>query len=86
VDLELAPAGSSLQPVGSWILGNTDFQLLPRQHTDVDSTCSQHPRMENVFAVFPHMHRMGSSIRVLGGTPQTMTVLPTTAWDFSTRG
>jgi hypothetical protein len=86
VVLNLAAPDETTQPAGSWIVGALDFTLPPNQRTDVQTTCTTHPRMEHVFTTFPHMHRLGTSlsVAVANATPAPIVDIP--RWDFGNQG
>jgi hypothetical protein len=86
VTLQLADAAATLQPIGTWILGTTAIQLPPMQATNVDSTCVKHPKLENVFATFPHMHRLGTALHVTAGAGGATAVSTVQDWNFADQG
>jgi hypothetical protein len=86
VDLELAAAGESLAAVGSFIVGTTRIELPPMTRMDVTGTCTRHPLMERVFAAFPHMHRLGTALRVTSGGDPAQPVFDLPQWDFGDQG
>jgi hypothetical protein len=86
VDLQLDSASANLAEVGTWILGTTNIDLPPHQHTDVDSMCATHPSFEHVFAVFPHMHRLGEALNIAAGAGASVPVVDVPQWNFSQQG
>mgnify|MGYP002147856917 CR=1 FL=1 len=86
VDLELAPAGSKTDPVGTWLVGKTSLNLPAMQKTAVDSVCNKHPELANVFAVFPHMHKLGDALDITAGADRATKVLSMPKWDFGDQG
>lgn len=88
VEFDLLPDGVPAQPVGSWITGTTTLRLPAGRRTDIYTTCRTHPKMENVFAVYPHMHRLGASLGIEhGSNPMAMSPLfELASWDFGDQG
>jgi hypothetical protein len=75
---------SAITPAGIYALGNYNVSI-PAQSTGTEVPVSCAPNRDmNVFAVFPHMHKLGSKIEMTrttdGGSPAPFyTVDP---WDF----
>lgn len=86
VDLELAKPGQNLQSIGTMLVGNTRLMLPPKQRTDVDSTCTSHPELANVFSVFPHMHKLGTALTVSAGAGGEKKLVDVPRWDFGDQG
>lgn len=86
VDLEMAPAGATLQPVGTWVLGPLTINLPPNQRTDVNSSCVRHPTLQHVFAAFPHMHQLGVALQVSTGADGGASLVSVPHWNFANQG
>lgn len=83
-----APPGD-YKPVGLLIAGTLDINL-PAHQSDmkVSGGCTLTQPLENIFAVFPHMHRLGKNITTTvesGGTGAPVKVSDIT-WDFKDQG
>ncbi len=78
----------SLQVAGVVVAGNLDLTLPPHATTDVTGGCAAAQALPNVFAVFPHMHTLGTHI-TMSVTPQGATTPNTIldqSWDFGSQG
>jgi hypothetical protein len=83
---------SAFQQVGVLVGGTLDIDLPPGQTTSVMGECGldagSSPEMDNIFAVFPHMHKLGTNIQVTV-TPQATgmpNVLLARTWNFGEQG
>ena len=86
---------SAFQQVGLLIAGTLDINLPPGQTKNVQGGCGgsltssggSSPAMQNIFAVFPHMHQLGTNIEVTltpqGGSPAVLVDRP---WSFGEQG
>lgn len=63
VGVDFHRSGSAdLRPVNTYIFGTTDLHLPPNQASEAHSTCVM-PEPVQLIAGFPHMHRLGRSLR-----------------------
>jgi hypothetical protein len=80
---------TNLTQVGLLIAGTLDIDLPPHSMgVKVQGGCAAPFDMPNVFALFPHMHQLGTNIEMTL-TPQgakTPDVLIDRAWDFGSQG
>jgi hypothetical protein len=81
-------AAEGLLPVGVLVVAPTDL-VIPPQSTGVviSGTCNPAEPIENIIAIYPHMHRLGEHIRVgvtAGAAPRTDLV--DIEWDFDNQG
>jgi hypothetical protein len=83
VDLELAADGESTQPAGSWIVGAPSFRLPARTTMDVTAACTTHPAIAHGFAVFPHMHRLGTRLTLTAGAGGSQVLTDLSGWNFA---
>jgi hypothetical protein len=86
VDLDLAAEGVKTDPVGTWMLGRTSLNLPPMQKTSQEGVCNKHPELANIFAVFPHMHKLGDALDITAGADRATKVLTMPRWDFGDQG
>ncbi len=83
-----APPGD-YKSVGLLIVGTLDINLPAHQSgVKVSGGCTLTQPLENVFAVFPHMHRLGKNItttveRAPGGNTEMVSSID---WDFKDQG
>jgi hypothetical protein len=79
----------TLTQVGLLIAGTLDITIPPHQsNVKVQGGCNAPFDMPNVFALFPHMHQLGTNIEMTL-TPQgstTPNILIDKAWDFGNQG
>ncbi len=84
-DLFYSPADpATLLPAGIFALGNMSFQLpVGATNYPVVSKCAA-PKALDVFALFPHMHRLGKSISLEYGTAEASAtkVYGVDSWSF----
>jgi len=80
---------TSFQPVGLLIGGTTNIDI-PPHGTDVgfSGSCTLTQPMPNIFAVFPHMHKLGTRITagVQATSSSTPVMISDRTWDFSEQG
>lgn len=86
VDLDLAKEGETTTPVGAWLVGRTSLNLPAMQRSSAEGVCTKHPELKNLFAVFPHMHKLGDSMEITAGTDRATKVLSMPRWDFGDQG
>lgn len=81
-------SGKPLQPVGVLIAGTLQLKLPANTATDISGGCAAPDPMENIFAVFPHMHKLGHHIKaeLTPSGAKSPTMLNDQAWDFGTQG
>jgi hypothetical protein len=79
---------TNLQVAGVVIAGNLDISIPPHATTDITGGCAAANPMANIFAVFPHMHTLGThismSVTPTGTTTPDMIV--DQSWDFGSQG
>ncbi len=84
VNLLFSPTPDALTPAGIFALGNMSFTI-PTGATGypVVGSCSS-PRDLDVFALFPHMHRLGTSISIETGATEAaaQTIYKVDPWSF----
>jgi hypothetical protein len=89
INLVGAESGEGLAPVGLLIAGTLDIEIPPKTSgVEVAGDCTLTEPLENVFAVFPHMHQLGKRT-VATVTPKdggADRVLSDIGWDFSDQG
>jgi hypothetical protein len=88
VNLNGKKDASSLKPVGLLIAGSLDISIPPMSSDFVvQGGCAPGMPLDNVFAVFPHMHQLGTKLTVdvtpMGGMP---TRLIEKTWSFGEQG
>jgi hypothetical protein len=85
----LGGEAASYQPIGLLIAGTLNISIPPNSTaTKINGGCEVADELPNVFAVFPHMHQLGSHIQV-GVTPSGATnesVIYDAGWSFGTQG
>jgi hypothetical protein len=89
VNLTATKETKDLQPVGLLIAGTLNIKL-PAQTKDIDVSggCDLEEPMEHVFAVFPHMHKLGRRIlaKVTPTDGSAERMISDIKWDFSDQG
>ncbi len=89
VNLDSTTSTSGLQQVGLLIGGSVSIDIPPQTTGfQVEGNCTLRRALQNIFAVFPHMHTLGKHISVTttpagSSTPQ---VLVDRDWTFSEQG
>ncbi|MFO0755864.1 MAG: hypothetical protein U0359_05205 [Byssovorax sp.] len=78
----------SYEPVGLLIAGTLDINIPAHQKgVQASGGCTLTDPMEHIFAVFPHMHRLGTNITTTvstaGGAPKAVSNI---TWDFKDQG
>ncbi|MBM4377085.1 MAG: hypothetical protein FJ095_18545 [Deltaproteobacteria bacterium] len=89
LNLETAKDPSGLAAVGLLITGTLKIDLPPKAMGVVQTGgCDVEEPLENVFAAFPHMHRLGRSLetRVVPKDGAASRTLSQVTWDFSDQG
>lgn len=89
LNLESAKELSGLDAVGLLITGTLNIELPPKAMGVVQSGgCDVEEPLENVFASFPHMHKLGRTIetRVVPKDGSEKRTLASVTWDFSDQG
>jgi Copper type II ascorbate-dependent monooxygenase, C-terminal domain len=85
----VAGTASSYQAIGLLIAGTLDITIPPNDPAaTVNGGCPAPIAMSNVFAVFPHMHQLGTHLHVgvvpTGATSETLVY--DASWNFGTQG
>jgi hypothetical protein len=85
----LGGEAASYEPIGLLIAGTLNITIPPNDNaTKITGGCQVAQTLPNVFAVFPHMHQLGSHIQV-GITPSgasSENVIYDAGWSFGTQG
>ncbi|NUP10912.1 MAG: hypothetical protein HOW73_33115 [Polyangiaceae bacterium] len=85
----LGSNATDLQKVGLLIAGTLDIDI-PAQSTGVDATggCTIDEPMQNIFAVFPHMHQLGrrTTVDLTPADGSAKQTLSDQTWDFKDQG
>ncbi|HSD89413.1 MAG TPA: hypothetical protein VLB44_17910 [Kofleriaceae bacterium] len=80
IEVLLVDPSTITDEVDMFLPGPRDLQIPPNETTTVTGTCTVNAA-QNVFALFPHMHQLGTHLKtevVTGGTPRVLTDAPYT--------
>jgi len=89
LNLESAKEPAGLAAVGLLITGTLNIDLPPKSQGIVQTGgCDVEEPLTNVFASFPHMHKLGRKLetRVVPKDGSAARVLSSVTWDFSDQG
>jgi hypothetical protein len=80
---------TGLQTAGLVVAGNLDLSIPPlSSNVQISGGCATPFALQNVFAVFPHMHQLGTHIAmtITKQAPTTTQTLIDESWDFGNQG